>query len=160
MALSKIDPSKIFKTVSTMDPAIDKEATGEENWKNFQESYDMSFLKFKQGEFPTIFNIVNILSSEEAKIKQDHMKIEYPELENGGDIQSIDLKNIRPTIKQVNGQEMMIKYFNFGVKEYEENGQKFPCSADVFPYGIVQEIGALIMMRTQLGDDLKNVLGS
>jgi len=162
MALNKIDPKKVLKTCSTLDPAIDQEATGKEGLKNFEESYDMKFLKFKEGEFPTIFHIMNILSSDEAKIKQDHLKIEFPELKDATEetIKNIKVKDMKPTIKQVDSQEMMVKYFNSGISVYEEDKIMFPCNANVFPYTIVQEIGSLIMMRTQIGDDLKNVLGS
>lgn len=162
MALSKIDPQKKFKTCSILDPAIDKEATGEENLNKFSESYDISLLKFKQDEFPTVFHIMNILSSDEAKIKQDHLKIEFPELEKADQqaLQNIKIKEMKPKISQVKTQEMMIKYFNAAINTYEENSQNFSCNSDLFPYAVVQEIGALVMMRTQLGDDLKNVLGS
>lgn len=158
MALSKVDPSKIFKTCSILDPAIDKEATGEGNMKKFEDNYNIKLLKFKQDDFPTIFHIANILSSDEAKIKQDHLKIEFPELENASQetLKTIKLKEIKPKVTQVNSQEMMIKYFNNGVMKYEENGTEFECNADNFSYSITQEIGSLIMIRSQLGDDLKN----
>jgi hypothetical protein len=162
MALSKIDPKKVFKTCSILDPAIDKEATGEKNMKEFEESYNMSLLKFKDGEFPTIFHIMNILSSDEAKIKQEHLKIDFPELDNSSEdeIKAMKPKNLKPVVRQINTQEMMVKYFKSAVQVYEENGQVFPCEVDVFPYTVVQEIGSIVMMRTQIGDDLKNVLGS
>lgn len=162
MALNKIDPTKIFKTCSLMDPSIDIEATGKEQMKQFEESYDMKYLKFKAGDFPTIFHIQNILSSDEAKIKQDHMKIEFPELDNKTEeeMKSINISEVKPKFKQVNSQEMLVKYFNSAISMAEENNQTFPCSADMFPYTVVQELGSLVMMRTQLGDDLKNAFKS
>ena len=162
MALSKIDPKKIFKTCSVLDPAIDKEATGKENMAKFEESYDIKLLKFKPNEHPTIFHIMNVLSTDEAKIKQAHMKIEFPELANKsqGELEKMDTTKLKPKIEQINSQEMMIKYFTSAIQVYEENEQTFPCDVDVFPYTVVQEMGALVMMRTQVGDDLKNVLGS
>lgn len=162
MALNKIDPTKVFKTCSLLDPAIDAEATGKEGMKNFEESYDMKHLKFKAGEFPTIFHIQNVLSSDEAKIKQDHMKIEFPEMENKTqeEMKSIKLAEVKPRFKQVNSQEMLVKYFNSAICVAEEDSKTFPCNADMFPYTVVQEMGSLVMMRTQVGDDLKNVLKS
>ena len=162
MALSKIDPTKIFKTCSTLDPAIDKKSTGEKALEKFEESYDMKHLKFKEKEFPTIFHIMNVLSSDEAAIKQEHLKIEFPELDNATEeeLKNIKVKELKPKIQQIKSQEMMIKYFNTAITVYEEDSKEFPCDADIFPYTIVQEIGALVMMRTQVGDDLKNVLGS
>ena len=162
MALSKVDPKKVFKTVSTLDPAIDKDATGEKKLEEYSESYDMSLLKFKTGEFPTVFHVNNILSSDEAKIKQDHLLIKFPELEGATEetLKNVKIKDMKPEVTQVKSQEMMVKYFNYAILNYEENNEMFPCSADMFPYAIVQEIGAIIIMRTQVGDDLKNALGS
>lgn len=159
MALKKIDPSKVFKTCSILDEAIDKKATGEANMKKFEESYEMKFLKFKEGEFPTIFHVMNLLSSEQAKIKQDHVKVEFPNL-NEDIIKSTKIADMKPTIRQVNSQEMMIKYFKGAVKKYEEDGKEYDCNSDVFPFSVIQEIGSIVMMRSELGEDLKNVLGS
>lgn len=157
MALQKIDPTKIFKTCSTLDPAIDKEATGKEGMENFEKSYDMKFLKFKEGEFPTIFHIKNILSSDEAKIKQAHMKITFPEA--NGELKGIKLVDNKPKIEQVNSQEMLVKYFNDSVDNAEENGVVFPLKADNISFTIVQEIGTLVMLRTQLGENFRESLG-
>lgn len=159
MALTKIDPKKVFKTVSLQDPAIDREATGEEKMGEFENSYDMSLLKFKEGEHPTIFHIRNLVSSDEARIKQAHQIVEFPDLDPEK-LKGSDLKKIRPKIMQKDQQEMMIKYFNSAVSAYEENGKVESCNADLFPFSIVQEIGSLVMLRTELGDDLKNFLGS
>lgn len=167
MALGKIDPKSVFKTCSTLDPAIDNEATGEEGIKQFEESYNMKFLKFKENEHPTVFHIMNILSTDEAKIKQDHLKIEFPELEDASEqtLKTVKVKELKPKITQVKSQEMMIKYFNNAISVYSEKDkagkdQSFPCNADIFPYTIVQEMGSLVMMRTQVGEDLKNAFGS
>lgn len=159
MALQKIDPTKIFKTCSTLDPAIDKDATGEKGIEEFEKSYDMKNLKFKEGEFPTIFHIKNILSSDEAKIKQDHMRITFPE-KNNGELKSIKVSEMKPKIEQINSQEMLIKYFNSSIDNAEENLIIFPLKADNVPFSIVQEIGTLIMLRTQLGEGYRELLKS
>lgn len=158
MALNKINPTAIIKVCSTLDGAIDIEAMGDKAWEKYQDTYDFDLLKFKEGEVPTILLVKNILSSEEAKIKQDHLKIEFPELANASadTLKNIDLKSVKPIVKQVDSQEMIIKYFNYGISHYEEGKDKFECNANVFPYNIVQEIGAFILTRTQLGDNLKN----
>lgn len=155
MALQKLDPTKVFKTCSVLDPAIDVEATGEENMKKFSETHDMSLLKMKTGEFATIFHVKNILSSDEAKIKQDHLKITYPEAKPG--MTPAQIQKMQPKIEQVNTQEMFIKYFNACVHKYEENGVEHNCNADMFTFTFIQEIGSVALVRSQLGDSLKNV---
>lgn len=162
MALNKIDPVKVFKTCSAQDPAIDIEVTGKDGMKEFEESYEMKHLKFKEGEFPTILHIQNILSSGEAKIKQEHMKVEFPQLDNKSpdQLKSINISELKPKVKQVKSSEMMVKYFNAAISVAEEDGKTFPCSADMFAFSVVQEIGSIILMRTQVGEDLKNALKS
>lgn len=157
MALQKIDPTKIFKTCSVLDPAIDKEATGEEGMASFEKSYDMKFLKFKEGEFPTIFHIKNILSSDEAKIKQAHLKITFPEIK--GELKGAKIGEVKPKVEQVNSQEMLVKYFNDAIDCAEENNVIFPIKADNISFTIVQEIGTLVMLRTQLGENFRESLG-
>jgi hypothetical protein len=158
MALNKINPSKIIKVCSLQDEAIDKETTGKENIEVYETTYDFSLLKFKEGTFPTIFHVSNVLASEEAKIKQAHFKVDFPDIKDlsPDQLKNISYKDMKPKVTQINSQEMVVKYFNAAVKKYEENGVMMDCNADAFPFSIVQEIGSFVMIRTQLGDELKN----
>ena len=97
-------------------------------------------LKFKTGEFPTVFLLQNIKSSDEAAIKEAHLKIEFPDLDPTKlkGMKAEDYKNMRPTIRQVDGQTMLVKYFNASIKQYEEDGKIEDCKADILPCTVPQ----------------------
>ncbi len=146
--LQKIDPKKVVKTVSAMDGAIDKENS---NMENFEKTHDLKYVKFLKDEKPTYFLIKNVATTIQAQLQEDHYEVVLPNPED---------KDGKPTIKQKNQTEMLIKYFREGCEEYEEDKKKFTCDPDVFPFSIVQEIGSFIMLRTALGDDEKKLLES
>lgn len=148
MALQKIDPSKTIKTVSVLDPAIDKENS---DIDKFEKTHNLEYLKFLKGEHPTYFLIKNVSTTEQASIQEAHYEIELPDA---------DEKDAKPKIKQKNQSEMMIKYFIAGCDKYEEEGKEFACHPDMFPFAVVQEIGSFVMVRTALGDDEKKLLES
>lgn len=158
MGIKRIDPNKIIKVCSLTDDAIDQEAMGQEAWEKYIDTYDFSLLKFKEGSQPTIFLMKNLLSTEEAKIKQDHIKVTFPEIadKTPDELKKIDMKNLRPKVEQVNYNEMLVKYFDYTVTHFEEGNTKEPASASMFPFSVVQELGSLALTRSQLGDELKN----
>jgi len=148
MALTKIDPKKVLKTVSIMDSAIDKENS---DLDKFEKTHNIEYLKFVDGEEPTYFLVKNVPSTQQAAIQEAHYEVELPDPEE---------KDGKPKIKQKNQSEMLIKYFRAGCEKYEEGGKGFPCDPDTFGFSVVQEIGSFIMLRTALGDDEKKLLES
>jgi len=152
--LKKLDPKHIFKTVSLLDPAIDKKATGEKNLKKFEDTYELKLLKMKEGVEPTLFHIKNIGGSRQAEIQEEHYKIDMPdisELKNPKDI-----KNIKPTAKVEKTTTMLLKFFYAGCKKYQEGKDIFDVTEDLFEMGVAVELGSFIMGRTTMGDDEKN----
>ena len=152
MSLSKFDPKSEFRLVSSLDPAIDQEAS---DMKGYGKDYDFSLLKFKEGEHPTIFIVKNILSSAQAEINEAHIRVELPDDIDLAELDVNDdeaMKKLKPKIVREKQTQMMMKYFNKCCSEYEEDGKRFPCSADTFSLAIVQEIGTIAMIRAQLGE--------
>jgi len=149
--LKKIDPTKEIKTVSIMDSSIDKEATGEENLKKFEDSHDLALLKFKEGDEPTYFIIKNIDPEAQLEIQEAHYVVEMPELKEG-----MKKEDIKPKITQKNTSKMMLTYFRSGCSEIEEAGVRSKIDIKELPLSVIQEIGGFIMIRSSLGDDEKN----
>lgn len=148
--LKKINPNEVFKTVSMLDSAIDKENS---DMEAFEEDHKMEHLKFKEGEEPTIFNISNILTTVQSEIQEEHYKVELPSITK--DMSEEQVKNLKPQIKQVKQNEMLMKYFKMGVKTFEEGGKEYPANPDIFPFAVVQELGSFVMLRTALGENEK-----
>lgn len=137
-----------------MDPAIDTEATGQENLKKFKKNFDMSLLKFKKDDFPTIFHIKNILGDEQAELQEEHYQVEMPEVKEG--VTAAELALMKPTVKQIKTQSMIIKYFRKGVVAYEENNEVTKeFDHNIFPPIVQTELGAFILSRSQLGGEEK-----
>ncbi|MCH9664413.1 MAG: hypothetical protein K0U41_01015 [Gammaproteobacteria bacterium] len=158
MALQKINPEEIKRMVSLADPAIDVEAMGAEGLKDYIKEYDYNKLIIKEGQHPTIFLVKNIGAQEEARIKQDHQRIEYPGAKELKGKKKPTMDDLKPKIKQINQKEMIIKYFDAACSQYEEEGKVYSCTSKDFPLRIVEEIGNYITLRSAFGDDLKNVL--
>lgn len=148
--LKRIDPKAEIKTVSILDGAIDKVATGEDNLKKFEESHDFSLLKMKEGEKPTFFIIKNIPPEGQLDIQEKHYVIKMPTIDPGA-----DKKDIKPEIEQKETSKMMLTYFKSGCVALEENGERQPVVVDEFPLSVIQEIGGFIMIRSSLGDEEK-----
>ena len=148
MALVKIDPKKVVKTVSAMDSAIDKENS---DMEKFEKTHDVKYLKFLADQQPTFFLVKSILATLQAAIQEEHYTVIMPDPKD---------KDAKPKMESKNQSEMLIKYFQHGCEKYEEGGKEFPCSPDLFPFSIVQEMGSYIMLRTALGDDEKKFLES
>ena len=152
--LERIDPKKEIKTVSSQDSAIDTENS---DMDKFEKTHNVDYLKFNEGEEPTYFIIKNVMTLDQAKIQQDHYQIEMPDQSK---LHGEELKNAKPTIKQLAQSEMMIKYFEAGCSQIEEGGKRSDVSVDMFPFSIIQEIGGFVMVRTAVGDDEKKLLES
>jgi len=148
VAIEKIDPKKVRKIVSTQDGAIDKEKS---DMDKYEKTYNVDYLKFKEGIFPTYFLIKNVNTSAQATIQEDHFQVEMPDPSD---------KEGKPTIKQLKQTEMLVKYFKHGCSSYQEEGKIEKCDIDLFPFSIIQEIGGFIMLRTAIGDDEKKLLES
>jgi len=148
MAIEKIDPKKVRKIVSIQDEAIDKEAS---DMDKYEKTYNLDYVKIKEGAMPTYFLVKNVTSSAQAEIQEEHFQVELPDPED---------KDGKPQIKQLKQTEMLIKYFKHGCSSYEENGKVEKCDVDLFPFSIVQEIGGFVMLRTAVGDDEKKLLES
>ena len=152
--LKKIDPKAIVKTVSQFDEAIDTENS---DMDKFEKTHNVEYLKFKEGEEPTYFLISNVMTTDQAKIQQEHYKVSMPDTSQ---MHGEELANAKPTIEQVGQSEMMLKYFSAGCKFIEEEGKQSKSDVNVFPFTVIQEIGGFIMLRTAIGDDEKKLLES
>jgi len=153
MSLKRLNPNSIFKICSTQDPAIDKEATGEENLTKYSETHDIALLKFVEGKLPTIFHVKNISPEDEAEIQEDHYVIQMPDLDK---LEGEKLKKAKPSVKQVKQQQMFMKYFKAGVKHIEDDGKIEPTfTPGEWPLSIQQEIGGYIMIKSALGAEEK-----
>ena len=153
MSLKKVNLNSIFKTISIQDSAIDREATGEDNLKKFEDCHEMNLLKLKEDEKPTFFLINNITPEDQLEIQEEHYKIVMPEFTQ--EMSKEEMKKIKPTMKQEKPGQMLIKYFKAGCKKIEENGVISECNANDWPLSVLQEIGGLIMTRSVIGDEEK-----
>ena len=153
MSLKRLNPNSVTKICSAQDPAINIEATGEENMTKFSETHNMSLLQFITGKVPTIFHVKNISPEDEAEIQEDHYIVEMPDLEK---LKGEALKKAKPKVKQVKQQQMFMKYFKAGVKHIEENGKiEETFNPSEWPLSIQQEIGGHLMLRSALGEEEK-----
>ena len=153
MSLKRLNPKSIVKICSAQDTAIDKEATGEENYGKFAETHNMSLLKFVEGKLPTIFHTQNISPEDEAEIQEDHYLVEMPDTSK---LKGEALKKAKPTIKQVKQQQMFMKYFKSGVKCVEDEGKVEEIfNPSEWPLSIQQEIGGYVMLKSALGEEEK-----
>lgn len=152
MGIKFIDPKATTKIVSMSDDAIDK---ANSDLVKYQETYDLSHLKFLEGELPTYFLVGNIGSKHLVEIQQEHYVTELPKIELG---QTLDPKTFKPTIKPVRTGEMLVKYFRFGVKKIVTGNEETLVTdeiVDTVPSIVLQEIGAYVMQRSFLNDSKK-----
>lgn len=152
MGIKYINPNETTKIVSISDSAIDR---ANSDMVKYQETYDVSHLKFLEGEEPTYFLIGNLGSTEQTTIQQEHYLTELPKLAPG---EIPDPKTFKPKITQVRTGEMLIKYFKGGVRKVIDGKVEKPMTDELretIPSIVIQEIGAIIMQRAFLNDSKK-----
>lgn len=153
MSIKFINPTHTFKIVSMNDGAIDHAAS---NLAEYAESYDVTHLKFLEGEAPTYFEIKNAGSTELVEIQQDHYLTEMPKVLPGMTMATI--KNLKVKVTPVRTGEMLIKYFRAGCKKYIDGTKETEINDETIntiPPMIIQEIGSFIMGRSILSDSKK-----
>ena len=67
-----------------------------------------------------------------------------------------DLEEKRPIYKAM--PVFLVKLFDACCNETEENGKKEGVTSNDIPYGVVQEIGSSILLKTNLTDEDKKKL--
>lgn len=152
MAIRKLDPKATTKLVSLKDEAVDVENS---DLKAYAETLDISAIKFKEGQKPTIFIAKNVPASVFAELNDRHYKVDDVTVEEK------DLKTGKtkaPRIKLIDQTQMMLSYFTHGISGIEEDGKTQDMTddlADTIPHDIKNEIGGYVFRRTNLGDKLK-----
>ena len=110
MGIKLLDPQIVVKVVSLTDDAIDRQNC---DMVEYSKNYDVSLLKFVEGESPTYFYIKNVLSTELVEIQQDHYKTEIPEITPG--MTQDQIKNSKIKVTPVKTGEMLVKYFKAAI---------------------------------------------
>ena len=147
--LKKIKKNDVIKIVSLEDPSINLEKS---NIEKYDETLDIKHLAFNEGETPTYFLVGNISEGTQAAIQDKHYQIEFPDQKK---LHGDALKDAKPQIKTVEQTQMILTYFYAACKQYEEEGKVFDMEEGIFPFRVIQELGAAIMTRTALGDEEK-----
>jgi hypothetical protein len=153
MSIKFIDPKVVIKVVSMNDEAIDRMNS---DMVEYQNSYDINFLKFLEGQVPTYFVINNIGSADLVEIQQDHYITEMPQIKPGQNMS--DFKNFKPKITAVRTGEMLVKYFKAGCKKVIDGSKEIEVNDEfinTIPSMVLQELGAFIMTRSMLNDTKK-----
>jgi hypothetical protein len=153
MAIKFINPKLTTKIVSISDEAIDK---ANSDIAAYQSSYDISLLKFVEGEIPTYFILHNVGSADLVSIQQDHYITEIPKLEPGMTIE--DMKNQKVKVTPVKTGEMLVKYFKAGCKKIIDGDKEIAVddeTINMVPPNILQEIGSFVMTRSILPESKK-----
>jgi hypothetical protein len=145
MAIKRVDPKAVVKIVSITDEAIDVEKS---NLKAFSEDRDINHLIFREGQFPTIFHVGNVLAEKQAELKSKHYEIIPPSIDKDG-------KQVKAKVKVKDESLMMIEYFKAGVKKMEENGVLEDPNVEEIPFAVLEEIGSYVMLRATIGDKQK-----
>lgn len=146
MAIRRLDPKAVKKVISAMDDAVDHDGS---NMVAYAQTLDQKHLKLKEGVKPTYFLIRNIDPISELKINEAHQRIVPPSVD------PVTKKQVPARISFVNEGEMSLKYFEFCVKEVEEDGKVSPIKIEELPLTVLQEIGSYAMLHSKVGENLK-----
>ena len=157
MGVKFLSFGKPIKVVSIYDEAIDKTAMGAEGMKAYQEAYDVSLLKFVEGETPDYFMLGNVAGPDLVVIQQDHYKTVLPDMEPGMSVD--DMKKLKVKVVPVEQGMMLVKYFKAGIKSMIIQGDKEvdldELMMNSIPPTIIQELGSFVMTRATLGETKK-----
>lgn len=150
MAIKRINPNATFDIVSVYDEAIQHESPEElealkaskelTRFEKYLENFDLSVLKFVEGEKPTLFRVRCLRAIEKAELDQKY--------------QSIDVVNKR--IEYKNRQEMMLDIFQkacLGI--IGEDGQLEKVGYDDIEYKVAADVGAAISILGSVTKNLK-----
>lgn len=153
MGIKFLDFTEVLKAVSTTDEAID---VANSNLTAYRQSYDITNLKFLEGQVPTYFHLSNVPGPDLVVIQQDHYVTEMPEVKPGMSVE--EMQNLKVSVKAVNQGVMLVKYFKASCKKIDDNGKIIEVNEEVInsiPPSILQELGSFVMTRTILSDSKK-----
>lgn len=152
MAIKRIDPRATFDIVSVYDESLVFETPEEleelkkskelTRYEKYLESFDLSVLKIREGESPTLFRVRCLLASEKAELDERH--------------QSFDMA--KKTIEYKNRHAMMLDMFKkacLGI--VNESGGLDKVGIDDIEYKVATDIGAAISILGSIGKNLKKV---
>lgn len=150
MSIKRIDPKATFDIVSVHDTAIVHESFEElealkvskevSRFEKYLESFDLSTLKFKDDEKPTLFRVRCLLSNEKAELDQHY--------------QTVDVVNKRIEYKK--RHQMMLDIFSkacIGIVNSDGTLEKI--SVDDLEYKVSTDIGAAISILGSVSKNLK-----
>jgi len=144
MAFKAIDRSEAIKVVSVDDPAINKELSDVDAYKD---SHDMKDLAFVDGEEPTVFEIGTISFMKFAEIKDRHISFDL-----GSDGQEIKTNLFGLTADALRYSLKKAKNLPFKLKI--ERGRLSDTTMDKLArLGIVEELGNVALNLNGFGDD-------
>jgi hypothetical protein len=129
--------------VSVMDTAIDK---GLSDTAKYQETRDLSWLKYHDGQEPTVFVI--------APIKRRDYNHYYGQIMTGLD-KGISEEKLNKILELFARYVVDIKGVSFEIKKIKERGIEMlaPETIENIPGGIITEIGFSILNDVKLTDD-------
>lgn len=149
MAVKRLNPKTTIKIVSQYDSALDlppSTVEGEESpaWKEFVESFDLSVLKFKDGEEPSIFHVRPLLNTEMAEINEKYVHVDTAK-------KKVELKRYT---------SMLLEMFDIGCVGMEEKDAEgkiklVQIKSDEIPYRDATSLGSLVSILTNLGERSK-----
>lgn len=144
MAFKAIDRTETLQVVSVDDPAIDKEQSDIDAYKD---SHDIKDLTFIDGEEPTVFEIGTVAYMRFAEIKDKHISFDL-----GSDGQEIKTNLFGLTADALRWS--LKKADNLPFKLKIERGRLSDTTMDKLArLGIVEELGNVALNLNGFGDD-------
>lgn len=137
--ISEFDSSLIDETPEELQELIKNK--GKTRYELYTENFDTSVLKFKEGDKPTIFVIRPLVNRDLIELQEKHFVAAMP--------------NVPPQMKNQNAY--FLDVFNkviVGIKNEDGSIQKINDSN--VGMMIAVGIGALAVLKANLGDNLKN----
>lgn len=153
MSVKFLSFGEVLKAVSISDDAIDRVNS---DLKAYQQSYDVTHLKFLEGKSPTYFNLSNVAGPDLVVIQQDHYRTELPEMKQG--MTTEELQNLKVKVIPVEQGMMLVKYFKAACKSITDGGKEIMVTEEIInsiPSNILQELGSFVMTRNTLGEAKK-----
>lgn len=153
MSVKFLNFTTTLAAVSIHDEAIDKAAS---DMAAYQKEYDVSHLKFHEGQVPTYFHLSNVSGPDLVSIQQEHYVTELPEIKPG--MSPDELKNLKINVKAVDQGGMLVKYFKASCKKITDGSETIEVNDEVvktIPGMILQELGSFVMTRSIISDSKK-----
>jgi len=139
MSVNRLDLKSEHKYVSLKDDAIDEEKSKLDEYKK---DYDIKHLVYVPNKHPTFFILRNVSAPQYTALLSEHLKYDFN-------------KNHMVTKEDSNMFGMSYELFSISCKQIEENGKRESITAEEFSGDVLQEVGAVIMDLSKLGETEK-----